>query len=181
MKFIIIVFLSLFLTGCAGFSMSKEDCLSRDWAGIGVNDGAKGENNFNRYKNACAESEVSLSLEDEKKYLSSWSDSFKVRFCTEKMAYKKGLNLKSFESFNGCSRTQKLSEVYTKGRTRGTLVKQIEDLKQRTRELSSSVDTLKRKEGNNKDEIHRLEEQMMSLKKEIRMLERELSKTPVVF
>jgi hypothetical protein len=181
MKYLGLMILFALLSSCSGVSITKEECQSRDWAGLGVKHGAKGKNYINEFSTACSEHGVSLSDEDILNYTTAWKDSFNLRFCNERSAYNQGLNLKEYGELENCINKSGLTNAYTQGKRRGVIVDQIRSLKQKVREHEARIMTLSENVNKNSKQIDELKKINFELNKEIRMLERELSKIPQTF
>lgn len=177
MKNLIIILIPCLFVACSSVLITKEQCEDRDWAAVGVQDGAKGRKLIAEHAKACSKVKAILSKEQIDRYLFAWSDSFNIRYCSQKSAYKRGLDLENYGNLNECRSTKGFSEVYTTGKKRGTYIQQINGLDKKIRELESSI-SLKSKR--NKD-ITNLVKQKMEYENKLRLLERELSKIPQFF
>ena len=173
--------ISFTLLGCSGISITKEECENRDWAAIGVKEGARGVNNIREYLNSCREVEISLKKSEVESYQSAWRDSFNINFCTKKMAYTRGIELEDFGNLNECTKINGFSKAYSVGKTRGILNKQISNLKQKVRDAEGDMISKNPKNKNELEEIKTLKNQVLVYEKEIRQLERELALVPQMF
>ena len=171
---ILISILSLILISCAGVELTTEQCQSFSWETKGKEDGAKGENKFPSYKNACLESNYLVGPSEKSLY----TDGFKGEFCTSNTAFKLGLDLRDY-NLEECSAEKKeeLSSAYTLGKKRGTLKSQLKLLAQKLREIESDL----RKEDLEESVKKSLKIQQIAYEKEERELERELSSLPETF
>lgn len=77
------------LQGCA--SMSKDECLGADWAGIGYRDGSNGyqESRFNKHSKACAEHKIGA---DFSAYQQGRQRGLVQVYCKPRKGYYEGLN-----------------------------------------------------------------------------------------
>ncbi|GEM_PF-5648128 len=166
------IFLTFF--GCSQLELTASQCQTYDWKQAGEKDGAGGESLLHSVRNACLESQYIVASEEEELYM----EGFKKTYCQTERAFRRGLDLKSYD-LDVCSDPSRklLSNAYTLGKKRGTLKKQIRELDQKRRDILVRL--------MNTDLSKKLKEKLNSRKREyereIRELERDLSSLPESF
>jgi hypothetical protein len=161
--------------GCA--TLSKQECLTGNWYGIGYQDGTKGHGHIRllNHKKACAEYRV---LPDEIAYHRGLDEGLAV-YCTEQNGYGMGSDVDKYKG--ACP--PELERMFLQGYLRGLDVADYDlhwETSQKSRELAASALKLQDLKGKEYDKqvkkIKRLENQLSRMEDklhDIRQLRRQ--------
>lgn len=150
MRFLLVVSVVL-LTGCA--SLSREECLTGDWHGIGYSDGLQGraETYLQQHQQACAEHQIKINLDN---YLAGREKGLQ-QFCLPANAYQQGRAGKTYNYVCPKAQEQAYLDAYNKGYA---YYQQNEKVKKLQREINSE----KRRIASLKEEILETEKKLVS-------------------
>ncbi len=173
---ILISFIVLVSSSCARVELSAEQCMSLNWKEKGREDGAKADFSFSSYRAACEESQFIVDSESRALYEKGYGE----KYCTVETAFMLGMSVESFDIDKCHSNKKKILKYYVEGKKRGTLKKQISELKQKKREIESDL-VAEDNPNLTEEESRNLTLQKLAYEKEIRELERELSSLSDVY
>ena len=143
-RIIIIVLLSLLITGCQ--TMSEDECLTADWRSVGYEDGSIGRaaGNIGRHREACAKFGVTPDLES---YNRGRADGLGV-FCRPSNGFRLGRNGAEYGAVCPQSLELAFQNSYRSGRMIGDseralnqMIKTLHKLQHRYEEVASILDS----------------------------------------